>query len=423
MTTDESRLKDKFIVTILLFILYLLLEYSFESIISVKYEYMIHLPVSHDILRVMTGFIMLFVILALNMFLKVSPFSFFINTVFIILLFIPTITLYISTTEFRTDLTLITFFFILLLILSGTIKIKQTLKIPVLKNKTKAWILFAIAFVLLIPFLVTFKANIHPELLLLKNVYKVRTQIAPHYTSMHSYSLSWISKILIPLLIITGTISKKKSFILIGIGILLYLYLVTGFKSIFFSVFLIAPLLFVKDYYKQTIIIAFIFVGIIAASLIIYLAAGQIVPLSLFARRLLILPSALNNAYFNLFQDMHMHLSHSIFSSLFECPIDINPTVYVCQHAMGQSCKANTGFLADGFMNFGYAGVAVYAAIVILIFMYFNNQNTNAKYAGLFFLVIFTMVSSALLTTLLNHGVILLMILSLFIMRNTDRIK
>ena len=172
---------------------------------------------------------------------------------------------------------------------------------------------------------------------------------------------------------------------------------------------------FFNSSFKKVLVFLSLTFGLLIIGKILYNLNGHLMTESLLLRRYLLLPSYLNIIYFDFFKDQPLYFSHSIFSSINEYPFDIGPTFLIGKAAFDNiHTNANNGFLSDGFMNMGYAGMFLFTVIVGFIVKLFDSMNISPKYFGLFFLLINLLRSSALLTSLLTHGIWLLILISYF---------
>jgi len=71
-------------------------------------------------------------------------------------------------------------------------------------------------------------------------------------------------------------------------------------------------------------------------------------------------------------------------------------------------------------MNLGMIGPFLFVLLVGWIFKFFDALKIHPMYFGVFFLLVLTLRSSALLTAVVTHGVWALAILSYFILRNSN---
>lgn len=86
-------------------------------------------------------------------------------------------------------------------------------------------------------------------------------------------------------------------------------------------------------------------------------------------------------------------------------PYNLPIPLYVGQEVMGyEGLSANVGVLTDGFLSFGYIGLALYCIIIVIFFIYVKSINIDPAYFGIFFVYIYYINTSLLSTLLLTHG-------------------
>ena len=78
--------------------------------------------------------------------------------------------------------------------------------------------------------------------------------------------------------------------------------------------------------------------------------------------------------------------------------------------------SANNGFISQGYMDFGYAGVVGYILLIVLIWWYFNSLDVHPAYSGMFLILFFSFVSSFWTTVLVTHGAFWLILLAYFLL-------
>ena len=137
---------------------------------------------------------------------------------------------------------------------------------------------------------------------------------------------------------------------------------------------------------------------------------------SLLIRRLFFVPVFLNFTYIEFFANNNLvYWSNGILSSLIEYPYSLQPTFLIGEFVGSTDMSANTGFLANGYMHFGYLGIAIYTILSVLIFNVINilgKRNDKFLVMAITFLPIHALfIGSDLFTTLLTHGLMMAIII------------
>ncbi len=412
--------KYKFFSILLQVAIFFLLEYAYKHFVAPLYEYEHFLYEYNSLKYIETKLLFFFVLLVIN-FKNPSPFIYAVNQIFFLFMFSPNLIVYeYNPATPRLIIYSIAVFLILLHIL-GFIRVKvKTVKLT--EKQFVILILFLIV-LMLIPIVAYYKFNLNLKVLEFKDVYKVRLENRPP-NALIAYSYTWLSKILLPVLLAYSIIRKKYGLSIFAIVLLLYLYLTQAHKSVFFSTLLIIYFYFFKNYYKKIFFFLFLlFVAIITVHFL-YVFMGKLMPESLLVRRVLFLPAVINKLYFSAFKDQPLFLSHSVFSSFFHYPYQLDPP-----HLIGKiffhspQTNVNNGFISDGYMNFGSLGVWIYVVLVAITIKFFDLFYIDSRYYGIFFYIIFTLISSYFLTSLMTHGILILMLLALFFLRDYQKIE
>jgi hypothetical protein len=206
----------------------------------------------------------------------------------------------------------------------------------------------------------------------------------------------------------------------------MYFFLISGHKAVYLSSFILLFFYFVgKNYSEKGVnflfcLVIFLVLSIIIDKLIIHRTFLE----SIFIRRVFFTPALLNDFYFEFFDEKPVYLSHSIFKSFFEYPYELKPPALIADKYFGSpESSANNGIIADGFLNFGTIGIVIYLFIFSLIFAYFNSIEPDIRYFGIFFLMTRVFIGSALLTIIKTHGLWLLIIFAVLIMRRKTKVK
>lgn len=304
-------------------------------------------------------------------------------------------------------------------LLMGKLKLKFGTRKTSLKSSKN--ILLLIVLVGIIPFVFLYLPYINLENLVLREVYQTRAIMAANINNLYTgYTYSWFSKLIIPSLLVFGLYQKGKTTIFIGIISLIYLYL-CGANKVVFAGLLMVFILYRYDYSKKINYLLVFLIGVTTLSLISSLVFKNNDLMVLAIRRPFLLPGLLDVLYFDFFNENHLYWSESISGSFVEYPYERPHSYIVGEHYFGKaSWNANNGIISDGFMNFGMIGVIINAVAVGIYFSILNQLNVSGKFFGIIFLFVFSLISSSLTTVLLTHGGIVLLLLSLFILSNTE---
>ena len=406
--------KDFFISIILLIAVSIILELYYSLFITNIYEsegYILNFNPIKYIESKLWFIVLIFISYILN---KRSQFISSLFLFLLLIIFIPEQIFYAySNASQLVFYSIITFFTIVSLI--STLKFKvRTIFMP---DRVKYYILIVFSLILVLPILIDFKLNINPKVFALKDIYDVRAVYKTQMGFFSSYTFWWLAKVVVPVMFVYSLIRKNYKFAIFSIAILMYLFLVSGHKSVYFTpIVMFFYFLFGKDYNKK-IKLTFIFLSIFLILINIPdLMMDRYLFKSLFVRRVFFIPTLLNEHYFTLFHDNFLYLSHSIFRGFVDYPYDVDPAYVVgelCFHKPDMS--ANNGIIGDSFMNFGYVGVILFSFIFALFLGIFNSIKLDPKYFGIFIFYMLIFRGSAFLTVFLTHGFLLVILFAFLI--------
>lgn len=310
------------------------------------------------------------------------------------------------------------FFWIILL--TGKVKIKISSKKTSVKS-SKNLLLFVVL-IGIIPFVILYLPYINLENLLLRNVYKTRELMGLRVSNFYTdYTYSWFSKLLIPALLVFGLFQKSKTTIFIGVFSLVYLYLCGANKAVFAGLIMVL-VLYRFDYRKKMNYFLLFLIGVSLLSLFSSLVLENNDLMVLAIRRPFLLPGLLDILYFDFFDSNYLYWSETITGSFIEYPYDRPHSFVVGMEYFEKAVwNANNGIISDGFMNFGMIGVVINALVIGIYFSILNQFNISGKFFGLIFLFVFSLISSSLTTVLLTHGGIILLLLGVFVLKDTRK--
>ncbi|WP_149273760.1 hypothetical protein [Pareuzebyella sediminis] len=291
-------------------------------------------------------------------------------------------------------------------------------RIPVL-NKTQALYLLLILTTLgVVPYLIVYGPHINLKNLVLIDVYQTRSTMGNLGNAYFGYTYSLFTKIFIPLIIVFSLELKKKVWTLVGALYLILFYLFGAHKTVYVG--LIVVLVFYRFSFAQSVkmIVKYGSLAIIACILLALI--GYDYPWILSFRRVHFLPTLLDICYLDFFEGKPLYWSESILKGFVEYPYDVRPTHLIGEFYFNRpDMSANNGLVSEGYMNFGGWGVLINIAIVSAFFMVLNSLKIPAKYFGLFVLAMFSFLSSSVFTVLLTHGGVALILVSIFLLKNS----
>jgi hypothetical protein len=404
-------------------ILWFILEFEFKYFVNIPlFQEKMGFDFEFNLWKYL--FAKLLIILVLVMNYKLSGFNYLINSLFVVLLTIPNLILFqfMPTTTLSISLSILGFHFILFL--SSFIKIPEIKRFNYSFKIQIEYVLLIIISLFLLPILFAYGFDINWAAFKFdESIYQIRSAAVLKRTFFSGYFYSWLIKILIPMAIIISFKSKNYYLLVLMVFIQLYLFSIEAQKSAFFTLILL-PIFFIKSFDKQIgLILTFIISGILF-SILISLITENIMAESIVVRRSFFLPAVINQYYFEFFDHNQIYLSHSVLRHFIDYPFDLAPPQLIGREFFNNAhANVNAGFIADGFMNFGFFGIVFNILGVVLIFRILDYVKISSDYSGIVIVIVYTFISSYFLTSLLTHGVIIFLVLSFLLLRNNQPSK
>lgn len=411
--------KDFLRLKILLAIIYIVLEIYYHFFITEHFLYMGFVPDLSIFKYIITKVIFFaFLFLAYKMYLK-SSFLYAVFMFLILFFYIPNAIMFsFSNGSYAPFLS--NAFFVGVFSLSPYVNFK--LPAIAMPQKRKSFIMFVLPFMLIIPIVLVFKTNFNLKTLLLIDVYETRELFSQKMVGVLNYIYNFEVKTIIPIALIFFMIKRKLLLVGLLSLALLYLYVISGNKIVYFTTFIIIFFYYLgANYVSKTSNFFIITLALLVATPFIdNLVFDDPILGGTFVNRFLFIPALLTQWYFEFFDGQPFYFAESHFFNQFvESPYDMpigflltkiywnEPTVF-----------ANNGIVSDGFMNLGYIGVLLFSILFTLLFSLFNSFKMNKGYFGLFFSYIYIILSAPFLTCLITGGIVLFIVLWFFIIND-----
>ena len=253
-----------------------------------------------------------------------------------------------------------------------------------------------------------------------EDVYDFREEFGNESSQgIFGYLNNWVTKIFLVLILGWALHNKNRLAIISCIIIFLLLFALSGHKGVLKGLALIYffKFLYERKNIRYVILNSYLLLLVIVSSFF-FLFDFQFFG-SLLVRRLFFVPVFLNFTYIEFFTNNEfIYWSNGILSSFIQYPYYLGPTHLIGEYLGNSNMSANTGFLATGFMHFGYFGVFIYTVIATIIF---NVINILIRKANKFIVITIIFIpaqslfmGSDLFTVLLTHG-LFVVILMLFL--------
>lgn len=255
----------------------------------------------------------------------------------------------------------------------------------------------------------------------LGGVYEVRFQARESMASaptVVAFLYTMMARVVSKFLFVYGLIYRKPLFLSIGLITSVYLYGVSGHRSFLFQLGLYILLILGMAIFRNRL------ASLIAPALLILVLSSALVDFlmnsdwlrSLLVRRTFIVPGILSGYYHEFFSNNpNTQWAYSFLGSVGRSPYESTPPFLIGEYYFNNpATSANASIWADGFANFGYVGMLV-ATIVAGIVIWIINSAALGRplkfVLPLTTVVLMVFVSTSVFTSLVTHGVILLILL------------
>lgn len=292
-------------------------------------------------------------------------------------------------------------------------------RVPTINKKQSLYLLLLLTAFGTVPYLLVYGPYINLKNLVLVDVYRTRKVMGGLSNPYFGYTFSLFTKIFIPLIIVFSLELKKKVWTIVGVLFLVLFYLFGAHKTVYVGLFVV--LIFYRFTYLKSVkyIVKYGSLAIIGCILLALLEYDY--PWILTFRRIQFIPTLLDICYVDFFSGKPLYWSESILKSFIDYPYGVRTTNLIGEVYFNRpDMSANNGLVSDGFKNFLGFGVFINIFLVCSYFLVLNNLDISPKYFGLYFLVVFSFMSSSTFTVLLTHGGIILLLASIFLLNQKE---
>jgi hypothetical protein len=266
--------------------------------------------------------------------------------------------------------------------------------------------------------------GIHLKLPGLADVYSVRAEYKLAVAGgLVAYCVSWLGRVTNPLLMAEGFAHRNPLLATLGIVGQLYLFGVTGQKGILFSAALVAGMVLVVGIGRRWFGLCVVggLVAVILGSALADAVTHTLLFTSLFVRRVVVTPGLLTGLYFDYFRSHPPALlGHSVLSALSDYPYPLAPPRVIGAVYFFSFTNASANVWADAYANFRFGGMLGFTVILGIVLWAFDGAargrdlRVTAALAAGFGL---SLSNSALLTTVVTHGILLAIVVLLLFPR------
>lgn len=218
----------------------------------------------------------------------------------------------------------------------------------------------------------------------------------------------------------------KRNWLLVALGCLaqVVFYGYSAHKSVLFSLLLVFGIWFWFSRSDKAYVLPLGLIFVFCGSLFFYFTFDHVMLGSMLIRRLFYIPAYLTYQYFDFFSNnQFVYWSNSFLSGFIDYPYDLSVSMMIGQHE-GSGGGANNGYISSGYAHFGYWGVFIYTVIFAFVLRFLDvvTKKTGVLWLSLAVSIIplrDALISSDLFTTLLTHGLVVIVFLILLIKKNT----
>jgi oligosaccharide repeat unit polymerase len=326
---------------------------------------------------------------------------------FLILSYIPELTLYSLSNEARTWIYGITGFWLLIF---GCLWVKKkSFKTVRVKDAGLLIILF-IALLLTYTLLVIFSVRGLAPTISFVDIYDNRALFGTVSLPLASYVTRWTALVINPFLLVFFLLRRNYLLFLAVIIFQFLLFALLGQKIFLFSIPFVLGLDWLTKKRKLTFsLLSFSLASVIFISSLSFIFLGDLWLSAIFTNRLLILPALISFNHYDFFsQHVPAYLGHSIFRSFVHYPYDLLPWFLIGDVYFGYpSVSANTGMIADAYMNFRFWGVLFLVplfGITLCLIDKFTKIHNYRLVLALVIMPMFTLLAGGFLTSILTTG-------------------
>jgi hypothetical protein len=281
-----------------------------------------------------------------------------------------------------------------------------------IKKKNNVLIFTSILVLFMLPFLFTYGFEFNFKVFSLGDeIYDVRLNAREKNNIATAYLEGWLSNVICPIIVIYGILHKKKILILLSSVSLLYIFLTSAQKAVFISFFVVLLFTLIKGYEKKLIIFTLLVTIFSALGLKLYSDDVPNIFITLILYRYLFVPIQVGCFYYEYFADNYTYWGQSPFNPFVNYPYSVTPPYLIgIEYFNSPTMAANTGIVADGYMNMGMLGTILNVILFVFLISLWYKLKPDESYFGIIFIFLEVMQNAALNTILLTHGLLLLLL-------------
>jgi len=419
--------KSRFWAFLSVFLYKIVLDLSYYFVIFPVWSYA-RFTLDFNVLKLIESYLLLFIIFVLMPKSK-EKLSNIMIWLLILLSYVPMLTLFDFMNQSRLYMYAVTGFWMLVFLL---LKLPVVSFAPLKKFQSKIirYSIFiglsGIVFFLIYKYLgLSFNFD-------LTKVYNIRAEYVKigiplaGYLFIAGYLFTWVAYIVNPIFFALFLTKRKWIFIAPIVALQFFLFSSTGNKTFLFALPFVLVLIWIMTRKNPFVWMTIGLCAIILLGMMSFYLVDDIWISSFFTRRTLLVPAQLSFFYYDFFSthDYTFLSQHRVFRTFLDYPYHLDPPHLIADVYFDQpEMNANNGIYADAYMNFGHIGFIFWAilltAILRLIDSFSRNKDLKITVAVIAMPALF-LTNSALLTSLLTHGLLLSLIILYLLPRKGD---
>ncbi|KAA5419289.1 hypothetical protein NXV78_20660 [Bacteroides cellulosilyticus] len=283
----------------------------------------------------------------------------------------------------------------------------KTIHVPKLSNKFKSTTLTNLIVAVLIVtvfFISAYYANFRLSFNFI-DVYEIRFEARDYDMPTILKYLRGASSNILPVALAYALSRKKYAFSILLVFVIFLSFSTNGMKSTLFKMIIcIFLFLLYKVDFKKYLGIAFLSLAVL--SLLEWIALGTNVLSTVIVRRVLMIPQVLDSFYY----DFTLNNGPLYYGGYHGEDVSF---AIGAQYWSNGEIRANNGFFSDFYINIGFIGCIIYPLLYVIFFKYceaaFGKSNRQiVMFVAI--IVIYTLMGSSFTTSLLTHGLFLLLV-------------
>lgn len=273
--------------------------------------------------------------------------------------------------------------------------------------------------------------GLYTDLPSLAEVYAQRAEFRQAVSGLGAYAFFWLAKAVNPFLLAKGYVDRNPYLFVAGFSGQLVLFAMSGLRSVLFSFLLLGGILLALSwdgrYFSNWIVWGLL--SLIGASAAADAILGFNLSTSLFVRRLLVVPGLNTTLYLDFFStNPHVYLGHSVLDWVVDYPYEARPAMVIGNAYFGHvdgpiDMSANASLWADAYANFGILGILFFTGLLGAVFWVADSLALGSSWKLSVLMLsypAYMLVNTKLQTTLLTHGLLLVLVLLYLLPRQQD---